>query len=204
MSITASLAEFSIPEILQFIEKGHKTGLLTIRTESESQASKSSVHYIWVYQGSIVAAAMRLDQQGLVKLIEERQWLSDRVFDKVIHWCCPVTEPMGTYLKNQGVLRIAQLKELFYLQVLQPVSTLFQLQDGILKFDHNVPIPTREMTGLSVSAGVLRHCLLSDANPASLAPKTVAMPRSLKLPLEPLVNYTGLPKAVAQTTALLA
>jgi hypothetical protein len=202
MSITASLAEFSIPEILQFIEKGHKTGLLTISTKSASQASKSSVHYIWVYQGSLVAAAMQLDQQSLVKLIEERQWVSERVFDKLIHWCCPISEPMGTYLKSQGALRIEQLKELFYLQVLQPVSTLFQLKDGILKFDQNAPIPTREMTGLSVSAGVLRHCLLRHATPASLALRTVAAPHSFGLSLEPLVNHANLPKAVGQKAVL--
>src|ERR687886_2391791 len=165
MSITAFLTEFSIPEILQFIEKGHKTGLLTIRLQSVSQASKSSVHYIWVNQGCLVAAASQLDQQGLVKLIEERQWVSDRVFDKLIHWCCPISEPMGMYLKSQGVLRIEQLKELFYLQVLQPVSTLFQLKDGILKFDQNVPIPTREMTGLSISAGDFPHSHVVGGNP---------------------------------------
>ncbi len=183
MSITASLAEFSLPETLQFLQKGCKTGLLTIHTPSVTQASKSRVHYIWVYESSLVAAAMQLDQQGLVKLIEERQWVSERVFDKLIHWCCPVSEPMGTYLKSQGVLRIEQLKELFYFQVLQPVSTLFQLKDGILKFEQNVIIPTREMTGLSVSAGVLRHCLLTNANPASLPLRTVGAPRLIGLSL---------------------
>lgn len=204
MSITAFLTEFSIPEILQLIEKGHKTGLLTIRLKSVSQASKSSVHYIWVNQGCLVAAAMQLDQQGLVKLIEERQWVSDRVFDKLIHWCCPISEPMGMYLKSQGVLRIEQLKELFYLQVLQPVSTLFQLKDGILKFDQNVPIPTREMTGLSISAGVLHHCLVAGGNPASLALTNVGVLGLNGLPLEPLVNHISLPKAVGPKTALFA
>jgi hypothetical protein len=203
MSITASLAELSISEILQFIEKGHKTGLLTIHTPSVSQASQTSVHYIWVYQGSLVAAAMHLDQQGLVKLIEERQWVSDRVFDKLIHWCCPVSEPMGTYLKSQGVLRIEQLKELFYLQVLKPVSALFQLKDGVLKFDQNVSVPTREMTGLSISAGILKHCLLGDGNLASLALRSVGAPSYSRLPLEPLVNSAGLSIAVGQKTALL-
>ncbi|HEY9612245.1 DUF4388 domain-containing protein [Allocoleopsis sp.] len=204
MSITAFLAEFSIPEILQFIEKGHKTGLLTIHIKSASPASKSSVHYIWVNQGCLVAAAMQLNQQGLVKLIEEQQWVSDRVFDKLIHWCCPISEPMGTYLKSQGVLHIEQLKELFYLQVLQPVSTLFQLKDGILKFDQNVSIPTREMTGLSISAGVLQHCLLRGGNPASLALGSVGVLGLSGFPLELLVNHISLPKAVGQKTALFA
>ena len=61
MSIIGSLDDFSFPELLQFIEKGHKTGLLTIQAGSVSQASQSSVYYIWVYQGRIVAAGKRLD-----------------------------------------------------------------------------------------------------------------------------------------------
>lgn len=161
MSLIASLYDFSFPEILQFIEKGRKTGLLTIRTEPVSPANQSSVHYIWVHQGRIVAVAKRLDGQGLVKLIEQRQWVSKRVLNKLIHWCCPHNEPLGQSLNNQGILRSEQLKELFYFQVLQPVLNLFKLKDGVVKFDPNAPLLMREMTGLSISAGVLKDYLLT-------------------------------------------
>jgi hypothetical protein len=151
MAITGCLTDFSLAEIFQFIEKGHKTGLLTLRALSESQARPHG-YYIWVCQGRIVAAANRLDHQGLVSLIDQRQWVSDRVFDKVVHWCCPIDEPLGLYLKNQGVLQAEQLKRLFQIQVLQQVCALFQIKDAQFRFDPNVPIPTREMTGLSVPA----------------------------------------------------
>src|ERR687886_2801590 len=150
MSITGHLSDFSLPEIFQLLEKGHKTGLLTLHPELSAQEKPQS-HYIWVYQGRIVAASNRLDHQGLVKLIEQRQWVSDRVFDKLVHWCCPLSEPLGLYLKNQGVLRAEHLKQLFNVQVLQQVSALFHLKEGHLKFDQNVRTPTREMTGLSVA-----------------------------------------------------
>ncbi|GAB4183759.1 MAG: hypothetical protein Fur006_20830 [Coleofasciculaceae cyanobacterium] len=55
MSTTGSLTDFSLPEIFQFIDKGHKSGLLTLRTVPESQ-SPMSVHYIWANQGRIVFA----------------------------------------------------------------------------------------------------------------------------------------------------
>jgi hypothetical protein len=152
MSIKGSLADFSLPEIFQLIEKGNKTGLLTLRTESVAQGSKSSARYIWMYQGRIVAAANRLDDQGLVSLIEQRQWVSDRVFDKLVHWCCPIGEPLGLYLKKQGVIQAEQLKQLFQIQVLQQVCALFKLKDAEFEFDQNARIPTREMTGLSVPA----------------------------------------------------
>jgi hypothetical protein len=151
MAITGCLTDFSLPEIFQLIEKGHKTGLLTVSALPSTQ-TKPLVHYIWVNQGRIVAAANRLDDQGLVSLIEQRQWVSDRVFDKLVHWCCPITEPLGLYLKQQGVLQAEHLKQLFQVQVLRQVCALFQLKDGQFKFDPKGRIPTREMTGLSVPA----------------------------------------------------
>jgi hypothetical protein len=153
MSTTGSLSDFSLPEILQFIEQGRKTGLLTVRTLSESPASKSRVHYIWVDQGCIVAAANRLDEKGLVTLIEQRQWVSERVIYKLAQ-LCPTDKSLGKYLFDQGVLRAAQLKQLFLAQVRQQVCALFNLQDGEFQFEQNVSVPRLEVTGLSVSAGI--------------------------------------------------
>ncbi|HEY9596928.1 MAG TPA: DUF4388 domain-containing protein [Cyanophyceae cyanobacterium] len=157
MSTTGFLTDFSLPEIFQLIDKGHRTGLLKLRGLPESPSKPTQIYYLWAYQGRIVAAANRLDYQGLVNLIEQCQMVSDRVFDKLIHWCCPINEPLGLYLKNQGVLRPEQLKRLFHVQVLQPVCALFQLKEGFFKFDQDVAMPTREMTGLSVPAVILNQ-----------------------------------------------
>lgn len=151
MSITGHLTDFSLAEIFQLLEKGQKTGLLTLCAQIAANA-KPQAHYIWVHQGRIVAAANRLDHQGLVSLIDQRQWVSDRVFDKLVHWCCPLNEPLGLYLKNQGVLQAEQLKRLFQVQVLKQLCALFQLKDAQFVFEPNAQIPTREMTGLSVPA----------------------------------------------------
>lgn len=153
MCTTGSFSDFSLPEILQFIEQGRKTGLLTVRALSESPASKTSVHYIWVEQGCIVAAANRLDGQGLVNLIEQRQWVSDRVIYKLAQ-LCPTDKPLGKYLFDQGVLQAEQLKQLFLTQVRQQVCALFNLQDGEFQFKQNVSLPRLELTGLSISAGI--------------------------------------------------
>lgn len=151
MGVTGYLTDFSLPEIFQFIEKGQKTGLLTIQVLPDSKIKPARYH-LWMRQGRIVAAANRLDHQGLVSLIDGSNWISDRVFDKVVHWCCPIDQPLGLYLKNQGVLQSAQLKRIFQVQVLQQVCALFQLKDAEFKFEQNVQIPSREMTGLSVKA----------------------------------------------------
>ena len=153
MSITGSLTDFSLPEIFQFIEKGHKTGLLSLRTLPESHRSPS-VHYFWVNQGRVVAAANQLNEQGLISLIQQYQWVSHRVVTKLAQFC-PPNKPLGLYLRSQGALQIEHLEHLFQLQILQQICAIFQANDAQFQFDQNVPIPPKEMTGLSVSAAVL-------------------------------------------------
>src|SRR4028118_952798 len=158
MSITGSLTDFSLAEISQFIERGQRTGLLTLRTESESPDKPPLVHYLWVERGSLVAAANQLNCQGLISLIVQYQWSSERVVTKLAQFC-PPDKPLGLYLKNQGALQAEQLKHLFQVQVLQQVCALSQLKDAHFKFDQDVPLPVLEMTGLSVPTGLLEITL---------------------------------------------
>jgi hypothetical protein len=158
MSTIGFLRDFPLPEIFQFVDKGRRTGVLRLRALPEHPTTLPSVHYIWMHQGCIVAAATRLDQQGLISLIKQRKWLSDRKATKLLQFC--PNEPLGLCLKNHGVLQDEQLKHLFQVQVLQQVCALFQLKDGQFKLDQEVPIPMREMTGLSVPAAVLNQYAL--------------------------------------------
>lgn len=102
MPITANLTDFPLLELFQFIEKGSRSGLLSFYIGPPL--------YIWFEQGEIVAAANRLDRQGLVSLIKQQQWVSERVFNKLVHWDCPINEPMGLWLANQGVLKPSPVK----------------------------------------------------------------------------------------------
>lgn len=158
MSITGTLSDFSLPEIFQFLEKGHKTGLLTLRSLPESETMSALTFYIWVNRGSFVAGANQLNHQGLVKLIPEYPWVSDRVVTKLAQFC-PPDKSLGLYLRSQGALHMEQLEHLFQIQVVQQLCTLFQLKDAQFKFDQNVPLPMQEMTGLCVSAEVLKVML---------------------------------------------
>ena len=157
MSTTGSLTDFSLPEIFQFIDKGHKSGLLTLRTVPESQ-SPMSVHYIWANQGKIVAAANQLNEQGLISLINQYQWVSPRVVTKLSQFC-PSNKPLGLYLRSQGVLQVEHLEHLFQVQIIQQLCTMFQLKDAHFIFAQDVPMPTKEMTGLSVSSAILSGVL---------------------------------------------
>lgn len=151
MCIAGYLSDFSLPKICQLIEKGKQTGLLTLRACPQTQASAVAVHYIWIYQGRIVAVANQLDSQGLVSLIAQRQGFGEPLFSQLVQ-SCPSHQPLGSYLKQKKVLQAKQLKCLFQVQVLQAIQTLFQLKNAQYEFNSNAPIPTREMTGLSISA----------------------------------------------------
>ena len=152
MSIKGYLTDFSFPEICRFIEKGKKTGLLTITPVSKSKEKPPEYHYIWVCQGKIVAAANRLDDQGLTLLLRQQEWVSDRILSQLLKWCCPKDQPLGTCLKNHRVLTLEQLEQLFLIQVCQQVSAVSKLKDGLFTFRYDLPVPARERTGLSMSA----------------------------------------------------
>ncbi|MEQ8754718.1 MAG: DUF4388 domain-containing protein [Coleofasciculus sp. G1-WW12-02] len=155
MCITGSLADFSLPQVFWLLETGHQSGLLTLHPDDTEQTSSNKAYYIWVYRGNLVGMANLLDDQGLVSLITQRRWLKDTcpssLFAKLSR-LCPQHQPLGSYLKKQGILTNQQLKWLFQAQVLQPIYDAFKLKSGHFRFDHNVPLPTIEMTGLSISA----------------------------------------------------
>lgn len=151
MAFIGYLAEFTLPEIFQFLEQGHKTGLLTIRTLPADLTQKLQVHYIWLQQGRVVAAADRLDDKGLISMLAQRGWVSARLACRISQ-ICPFNTSMGQYLKSHGLLQDEQLKLLFLTQILSQVSALFELRDGLFEFDAKATLPLAEMTGLSLSA----------------------------------------------------
>ncbi|MBE9257464.1 DUF4388 domain-containing protein [Dolichospermum sp. LEGE 00246] len=154
MSINGNFADFSLPELLQFLDQGKKTGILHIELSSDkNQTNAKQLYYIWLHQGRVVAASDRLDQQGLTLLIAQRGWVSERVISRVTHISsCFINSPLGLCLKSQGLVQPEQLKLLFNSQVLRPVCALFQIKDGQFKFEPITALPLGEMTGLSMSA----------------------------------------------------
>lgn len=149
MSVTGCLSDFSLREIFQFIEQGQRTGLLTLSAARESPATAPSMYYLWVSKGNIIAAANQLNQQGLIWLIDQYPWVSNRVVTKLAQFC-PPDKPLGLYLRSQGALQTEQLEHLFQIQLARQVCPLFQLKEAQFKFDQNVPLPGLEMTGLSL------------------------------------------------------
>lgn len=151
MAITSCLAEFSLPELFQFLDQGSKTGLLTLRFQADNHNQEKRVRHALMHQGRIVAVTNRLDHQCLLAMICQRGWISPEVLREQVNRC-PANIPIGLYLKTQGFLQAEQLRLLFHAQVLQQVCGLFRLKDAQFKFDAKATLPTTEMTGLSLSA----------------------------------------------------
>jgi Domain of unknown function (DUF4388) len=155
MAITGNFADFSLPELLQFLEQGQKTGLLYVGfVLEENNNNTTQAYYMWLQQGRVIAAADRLDQKGLTLMIAQRGWIGERAVSKVtqISPTSSMNTPLGLYLKSQGLLQAEQLKLLFNTQVLRQVCALFQIKDALFVFDATAKLPLAEMTGLSMSA----------------------------------------------------
>lgn len=146
MAFTGYLSKFSLPELFQFVEEGHKTGLLTI-----SSLSTNKAYYIWLRQGRIVAAADSLDNKCLITMITQRGWMNNETALKNLQFSS-INMALGLSLKTQGLLQAEQLTLLFRAQLTAQVSPLFQLQDAQFEFDSQVKLPNAEMTGLSIPA----------------------------------------------------
>lgn len=151
MSIKGTFSDFSLPEVFQFLEQGQKTGLLKLREIPDDKSAHPLVHFVWFYQGRIVAAADRSDQRGLLKLLERRGWISERAAEKIFAMYSTPT-PLGLCLKAHNLIHPEQLNQLFYGQVIRQVCDLFQLQSGQFIFDPQANLPMAEMTGLSQPA----------------------------------------------------
>lgn len=151
MSVKGYLSDFSLPEVFQLLQDGKKTGLLSIQGLASPTQKKPKYYFIWLHRGRIVTVANRLDSRGLAALISRRRYLSSEMTERLIRRC-PPDEPLGRFLRAQGVLTTKQLQILFASQVVRQICDLFQVPDGYFEFDPNVPLPKVEMTGLSVVA----------------------------------------------------
>lgn len=151
MTLASSLADFSLAELFRMIDQGRKSGRLTLLIAGEAPASQAPVcRYIWFRQGRVIAAADRLDGQGLVTQITTRGWLSQRVIERLGN-LATVETPLGLTLKTQGALQAEQLNLLFSAQM-QQIWGFFGVQTGRFDLDGKAALPSSEMTGLSLPA----------------------------------------------------
>lgn len=150
MTLASSLEDFSLAELFRMLEQGRKSGCLTVSTLTAEDSPSESLQYIWFRQGRVIAVANNLDGKGLISLISQRGWLTQRVIERLNSLSLGET-PLGLTLKTQGALQAEQLNLLFTAQI-QQIWALFDINTGGFQLNGKAPLPSTEMTGLSISA----------------------------------------------------
>jgi Domain of unknown function (DUF4388) len=152
MTLTGSLSEYSLAEILNFIERGQSTGLLSIAPDSHDLTIPSKPHYLWFDRGWIVAVTSGVNGQELLNAIWLRKLLPSTQIDLLRTQVNQLSQPLGTYLKSRGLLNLEQLKLLFNSLVIAPVCKLFELNNGKFNLDLHQTPNYAEMMEISLSA----------------------------------------------------
>jgi Domain of unknown function (DUF4388) len=156
MSLAGYLSEYSLAEIFHFVQQGNKTGVLSIEPEPGSTRSASDVYvyYLAFQSGRImsVATGHSLKHQGLLKLMQQRRWLTPEQSNRVEVQANVLNQPLGTYLKSLDILNSEQLTLLFNSQVIATTCKLFEINSGKFSFNPQASLIYGEMTGLSLTA----------------------------------------------------
>jgi hypothetical protein len=155
MSLTGYLSDYSLAEIFNFVQEGNKSGLLSIEPDRCLSRSLDNAYYISFQTGRIVAASNGhgLEYRGLLKMMEQRRWLSPEQVTGLSINAVKLGQPLGTYLKSCNAIDSSQLKLLFDAQVVASICKLFgEIHHGRFLFDPQAPLIYPEMTGISLTA----------------------------------------------------
>lgn len=164
MQITGSLTDCAYPELLQFLERTQATGRFSLKRSKPSSRpgvqGSSSVDEIWLEKGYLVGITQPSRSNSLFWLIHQQGWQSYNTLTQLAK-CIPVGTAAGTYLRTQGVLKAAQVQQLFNLQIMEGMRRLStpigspsnRGSDQAVSVDHyefnsEVTLPWEVLTGL--------------------------------------------------------
>jgi Domain of unknown function (DUF4388) len=155
MSLTGYLSEYSLAEIFNFVQDGNKTGLLSIDSDRCLSRSLDNSYHISFQTGRVMSVSHGhgLAYLGLLKMMEQRQWLSPEQLTGLSINANKLGQPLGTYLKGCNALDTEQLRLLFDAQVVANICKLFgEIHYGRFNFNPQAPLVYAEMTGISLHA----------------------------------------------------
>jgi DNA-binding CsgD family transcriptional regulator len=153
MSLTGYLAEYSLVEIFNFVQEGQKTGLLSISADRCFSRSLNNAYSLSFQSGRIMSVSNgnELTDQGLLKMMAQRQWLSTEQITGLSFHASNLGQPLGTHLKSCNLLDSSQLNLLFNAQVVAGICKLFEEHHyGQFSFDPQATLSYPEMTGISL------------------------------------------------------
>src|SRR5580765_6621142 len=131
MAIKGSLKEASLPDVLQLLALGQKTGCLSI-------ADRSNFGYIYFDKGRICYASIVNRRDRLGDILVKHEKISQEQLDAAIHRQAKErNKKLGEILVAQGVLTQQELERYMRMQIEESVY-LFTWTQGTFNFEADV------------------------------------------------------------------
>src|SRR6266850_1732963 len=132
MAIKGSLKEASLPDVLQLLALGQKTGCLSI-------ADRSNFGYIYFDKGRICYASIVNRRDRLGDILVKHEKISQEQLDAAIHRQAKErNKKLGEILVAQGVLTQQELERYMRMQIEESVYYLFTWTQGTFNFEADV------------------------------------------------------------------
>ena len=152
MNITGCIAEFPLPELLQFLDRRQGTGCLRLEVFSDYYAELHPQNYsIWLSEGQIIAVHRHDHESDVYTLAAHKEWISTFSARK-LRERAPKNIAAGLYLESQGVLNFSQLRLLFFNEVVYRVESFCAVKKANFNFQTSANLPLHCMTGLHSAA----------------------------------------------------
>src|SRR6266508_2606303 len=132
MAIKGSLKEASLPDVLQLLALGQKTGCLSI-------ADRSNFGYIYFDKGRIAYASIVNRRDRLGDILVKHEKISQEQLDAAIHKQMKERDKkLGEILVIQNVLTQQELERYMRMQIEESVYYLFTWTQGTFNFEADV------------------------------------------------------------------
>src|SRR5580765_2235834 len=132
MAIKGSLKEASLPDVLQLLALGQKTGCLSI-------ADRSNFGYIYFDKGRIAYASIVNRRDRLGDILVKHEKITQEQLDAAIHRQAKERDKkLGEILVSQTVLTQQELERYMRMQIEESVYYLFTWTQGTFNFEGDV------------------------------------------------------------------
>ncbi len=136
MAIEGPLKELSIQDVLQLLDLAHKTGVLTVR--SESLDDEAIVHFS---KGSIVFAVRRRSTRRLGSLLIRSGKLTQRELDQALEQQRrDPTRRLAEILLEMGSITDTELERQLKFQMEETIYELMNWDEGYFRFEERVEV----------------------------------------------------------------
>ncbi|MFT0727484.1 DUF4388 domain-containing protein, partial [Synechococcus sp. F70.1] len=95
MAMLGDLQEFSLSDLLHLMEKGKKSGQLSVW-------APNGIYRIWLYQGRVIAALPPEEKHRLENLLTGSRLVDSQVISQLV--ARGLEEPLGRCLQQQGLI----------------------------------------------------------------------------------------------------